>query len=92
MASNGMNMSDFWKDSKPLQNEQKIQKADKVPPVSVWLPEDTRRRLKALSTASGLSVSKLVSIASEDLIQAYEGKLTKDQKTIYKAALRMYSK
>lgn len=59
-------------------------------PVSIWLDRGTKKKLKAMSQATGNSVSSIVKVAVQWYIRNY--KLSFDEKIIYDAALRILGK
>lgn len=62
----------------------------KETPVSIWFNKDVKRRLKASSTATGQSVSKLVNTAVEQYLSTLD--LNEDQLIIYNTVMRMSNK
>lgn len=82
---------DVKNDMPKEQSEEKSKSAKKKEmPVSIWLDAETRKKVKAMSQATGSSVSKIVSAAINQYID--QSALSKDQKTIYNAAIRLLSK
>lgn len=84
------------KASKPKKPTSKATKTEKAKtkeedmPVSIWLDRGTKKKLKAMSQATGNSVSSIVKAAVQWYIHDY--KLSVDEKIIYDAALRILDK
>lgn len=56
-------------------------------PVSIWFDRDTKKQLKALSQATGRSVSGIVTEAVSRYMNIYP--LNEDEKTIFETALKL---
>lgn len=71
-------------DQEPEQEPQT--KPGKESPVSIWLSADTKKRLKAMSRATGKSVSSFVSAAVQAHLDGYQ--LSEDERLIYDIVMR----
>lgn len=84
--------SDTKKEGKPVTvpvNAYVSKKERKVKdtPVSIWFDKDTKKRLKAMSQATGRSVSSMVTDAVTGYLRTYQ--LSEDERTIFETAIRI---
>ena len=61
-------------------------KTGKESPVSIWLSSDTKKKLKAMSRATGKSVSSIVNVAVQAHLDGYQ--LSEDERLIYDIVMR----
>lgn len=66
--------------------EPKQEVTAKEKPTSIWMTGETKTKVKALSAATGRSVSAVINEACEKYLKSY--KMTDDEKIAYDAIMR----